>query len=377
MNASPPITPLDLAPSARVGAHPPPPLPPVLQASGREYWLAQCAGWGTLALAAVITSASDSGAGMAGVVLIKWLSVASGLVQSHLWHALLRRRAWLERKGWRGLAQIAAALAGMGVVQAAVVVGANVVVQDGSILKGDAHVGITLFALSFMWFGIFFVWTLCYGLVLARRRALRLEFDKLQVEVSLKDAQLRALQAQINPHFFFNSLNSIRSLVYDDAAAAAQAIGRLSAMMRHNLVAGQLDSVRLADELAAVDAYLGMEKLRFEQRLQVSVEIEAGLDGVCLPGMILQTLVENAVKYGVEPVAKPCQIRISARAEGGRLALCVANQGRLAGHSGSTRLGLANANRRLALRYGAQARCELSERDGWVLARMVLPMERG
>ncbi|MBJ7309441.1 histidine kinase [Rugamonas sp. CCM 8940] len=352
-------------------------MPPVLQASGREYWLAQCAGWGTLALAAVITSASDSGAGMAGVVLIKWLSVASGLVQSHLWHALLRRRAWLERKGWRGLAQIAAALAGMGVVQAAVVVGANVVVQDGSILKGDAHVGITLFALSFMWFGIFFVWTLCYGLVLARRRALRLEFDKLQVEVSLKDAQLRALQAQINPHFFFNSLNSIRSLVYDDAAAAAQAIGRLSAMMRHNLVAGQLDSVRLADELAAVDAYLGMEKLRFEQRLQVSVEIEAGLDGVCLPGMILQTLVENAVKYGVEPVAKPCQIRISARAEGGRLALCVANQGRLAGHSGSTRLGLANANRRLALRYGAQARCELSERDGWVLARMVLPMERG
>jgi two-component sensor histidine kinase len=376
LNASPPILPVDFTPAVRAGVAPPD-LPTILLASGRDYWLAQCAGWGTLALAAVITSGNNDGAAMASMALVKLASVASGLFQSHLWHALLRKRAWLERKGGRNLAKIGAALAGMGALQAAAVLGGNLVLQGGSILKGDEHVGITLFALSFMWFCIFFVWTLCYGLVLVRRRALRLEFDKLQVEVDLKDAQLRALQAQVNPHFFFNSLNSIRSLVYDDADAAAQAIGRLSAMMRHNLVAGQLDSVRLADELAAVDAYLGMEKLRFEQRLLVSVEVEAGLDSVVLPGMILQTLVENAVKYGVEPVARPCQIRISARADGGLLELCVANQGRLAEQSGSTRLGLANANRRLALRYGAQARCDLSESDGWVLARMVLPMERG
>lgn len=248
--------------------------------------------------------------------------------------------------------------------------------KNGSMFKGDENIAGTLFALNFMWFCIFFVWTLCYGLALSRRRAVQLELKQLQIEVSLKDAQLQALQAQLNPHFFFNSLNSIRSLMYDDVEAAAQASGRLAAMMRHNLGSGQRDSVRLADELLVVDAYLGMEKLRFEQRLQVSVEIAPGLESVCLPGMILQTLVENAVKYGVEPVARPCQIRISARSDGGMLELCVANQGRLAEGSGSTRLGLVNANRRLALRYGAQASCRLSEADGWVLARLTLPLER-
>lgn len=116
----------------------------------------------------------------------------------------------------------------MGVLQAALVVGAYFILQDGSIFKGDENSAVTLFALSFMWFCVFCVWTLCYGLVLSRRRAVQLELDKLQIEVSLKDAQLQALQAQLNPHFFFNSLNSIRALVYDDVEAAAQAIGRLA-----------------------------------------------------------------------------------------------------------------------------------------------------
>ena len=184
---------------------------------------------------------------------------------------------------------------------------------------------------------------------------------------------MRALQAQINPHFFFNSLNSIRALIYQDADAAARAVGQLSGMMRHTLQAGQADTVRLADELAAVDAYLGMEKLRFDERLQLSVEIEAGLDNVAMPPMILQTLVENAVKHGVERSMGTCQITIAARRAGRQVLLSVANQGALADASASTRLGLANTSKRLALLFGPESTCSLVQHDGWVVASIVLP----
>lgn len=244
----------------------------------------------------------------------------------------------------------------------------DVLKNKNNIFSSPDEAVLTLLVLTFMWFTMFVAWTLFYGFIHARRRTVQLEFDHLA-------AELRVLQAQVNPHFFFNSLNSIRSLVYDDADAAAQAINRLAAMMRHNLESGQHERVRLADEWAAVQAYLDMERLRFEERLQVSLDLPAALERAMVPGMILQTLVENAVKHGVEPRAAPCALCITARTDGPMLEVCVANQGQLAGDSGSTRIGLANAHRRLVLMYGSQARCDLEAKQGWVMARMVLPLE--
>jgi LytS/YehU family sensor histidine kinase len=210
-------------------------------------------------------------------------------------------------------------------------------------------------------------------MVLSRRRALRFEMEKLELEVSVKDAELRALQAQINPHFFFNSLNSIRALIYQDADAAARAVGQLAGMMRHTLQAGQANTVRLADELAAVDAYLGMEKLRFEERLQLTLDIAPGLDEVAMPPMILQTLVENAVKHGLERSMGPCRISIGARRTASAVLISVSNDGELAEASASTRLGLANASKRLALLFGPAATCTLSAQNGAVVATIALP----
>ena len=311
--------------------------------SAREYWLCQLGGWGGMTVLAVLSALNDRGETALRFALAKTMCMVGGLLLSHAWRLFLRRRGWIDRHGAPPMKGILAGL---------------------------------LVFMCMLWYALFAVWTLCYSTMLARRRALRFELEKLQLEVSVKDAELRALQTQVNPHFFFNSLNSIRALIYHDPDLAARAVGQLGGMMRHSLRSGQTTTVPLADELAAVEAYLGMEKHRFDERLRIQMDIEPGLDSVAIPPMALQTLVENAVKHGVEPSIGVCELRIGARRNGDQVELTVANQGRLAQASSSTRLGLANTSRRLALLFGPRANCTLVERDGWVLAHVVLPQEQ-
>lgn len=340
--------------------------------SNREYWLYQLAGWGSLTVVSILGSLSGTPDEVIRFALAKTACMASGLGLSHLWRKFLLRRGWIDRNGAFPLKRMFSMLVAVSVVQTGFLALADLVFRGGALLADPEAVSLLLW-LVVLWFAIFAVWTLFYAVALSRRRALRLELEKLELEVSVKDAELRALQAQVNPHFFFNSLNSIRALIYQDADSAAQAVSQLGGIMRHSLRAGQAATVRLADELAAVNAYLGMEKFRFEHRLKLTLDIEPGLDDVPMPPMALQTLVENAVKHGVEPSMDVCEVRISARRADGKVVLAVANQGVLALASASTRLGLANASKRLALLFGAEAGCTLDERDGWVTATMTLP----
>ena len=341
----------------------------------RDYWLCQLAGWGSFAIVGLLSSTQSNFDEAIGFAMAKTACMVSGLLLSHLWHAFLRARGWLDRNRSFPIGAILAGLAVLGAVQLGGLVLADRVFRNGALLRDREALPFVALMLFFLWFGVFLVWTLCYAMVLSRRRALRFELEKLQLEVSAKDAELRALQAQINPHFFFNSLNSIRALIYQDRDAAATAVNQLAGMMRHTLQSGQSGTARLADELAAVDAYLGMEKLRFDERLDLTVQVEPGLEDVAIPPMILQTLVENAVKHGVETRMDKCRIILSARRESGRVLLEVANEGTLADSSSSTRLGLANAGKRLALLFGPHASCILRQEAGWVIATVALPQE--
>lgn len=345
--------------------------------STREYWLFQLGGWGGLTVFAILSALNNPGEAALRFVLAKTTCMMSGLLLSHWWRLFLRRRGWIDRHGAPPLKGILGGLLVLSVIQTGMLALADLLFRHGALL-GDPEIASLLAFLCLLWFGLFAVWTLCYSTMLARRRALRFELEKLQLEVSVKDAELRALQAQVNPHFFFNSLNSIRALIYHDPDLAARAVGQLGGMMRHSLRAGHAPTVRLADELAAVEAYLGMEKHRFDSRLQLSLDIAPGLDEVPIPPMALQTLVENAVKHGVEPSLGTCELRITARRmnDQDRVELTVANQGRLVEASGSTRVGLANTSRRLSLLFGPQASCTLAERGGWVVAQVVLPQPK-
>lgn len=339
--------------------------------SNRDYWLCQLGGWGLMAVYGVASSPFD---GDSPLRTVKLLCVVTALGLSHLWRGYLHRRGWLHRNQPLPLSRIALGVALLALVQTAILVLLDALIRQGKLIH-DPDVRFLLIALTALWFVVFAIWTLCFAAALSRRRAMLLELQKLEQEVSVKDTELRALQAQVNPHFFFNSLNTINSLVYQDPSAATLAIARLAEMMRYSLESGQKDTVSLEQELRAIDAYLGMEKLRFEDRLQLSTEIARGLDAVRLPPMALQTLVENAIKYGVERSIGPCRVRIEARRDGDVVKLIVTNDGRLAKADASTGIGLANTRKRLALIFGPQASCSLVERDGWVIACMELPRD--
>lgn len=343
-------------------------------ATSRDYWFCQLAGWGTLTTFSVISSSFGSLQAALQFALAKLFVMATGLGLSHLWRLRLQRLGWLERTSGFPYVRIGAGLFLLAIAQTACLLLSDRLFRGGAFFDEEpAMLAFNIGLLVFLWLAIYSIWTLCYAVALARRRAGRFEFEKLRLEVSVKDAELRALQAQVNPHFFFNSLNSIRALTYEDADAAARAIGQLAGMMRYSLQAGQAPLVSLSEELAAVRAYLEMEKLRFDERLTLQVDVAAELGATRLPPMVLQTLVENAVRHGVERSSGPCRIEISARRRDGAVEIEVANQGALAAHSTSTRMGLANARERLLLQCGAGAGIALLESSGWVRACLTLP----
>ena len=342
---------------------------PPLLARINWYWTFQLAGWGALTLFNSVYGGSSQ---LRIVVTISCWGSLGGLLLSHLWHGVLRRYGWAANGlRWK---RIVPSLIVLAAIQTASVTAAFHVMYPPDVLRGLAWLpGALLF-----WFGVFLTWTVFYFTALSLRRATHLEAETLRLQLHGREAELRALQAQVNPHFFFNSLNSVRALIFEDRDAAAHMIDQLAGLMRHALQSGQHATVPLAAELDAVRAYLAIEQIRFEERLRVSFAIEISapaLEHVRVPPMAVQTLVENAVKYGVEASADGGDIRIAAQRGAGvdMLQIEVANTGELRGASGSTGIGLRNARQRLQLACGERASLALRQQAGWVYATIDLP----
>ncbi len=336
------------------------------------YWPCQVAGWSLVALLNVSFSLGAAPDVRQAYLLISAWGGLTGLALSHLWRGHLRLHQVFAHGQPLPLARLALGNLLLALAQTALVACAFLAWRGAKLLQDLSWLPPAVA----LWLFMFLAWTVVYGAVSTARRAKRFELEKLQLEVQVKDAELRALQAQVNPHFFFNSLNSIRALMYHDVPAAAQVVDRLADVMRYTLQMGRSDLVALATELDAVRAYLAIEAVRFDERLRVQEDLEAGLERTAVPPMALQTLVENAVKYGVEASASGSEIRIGARREGDQVVVSVANQGALRTLSGSTRLGLDNTHRRLALLFGSRASLDIAESQGWVTATLRLPSER-
>ena len=174
-----------------------------------------------------------------------------------------------------------------------------------------------------------------------------------------KAAELRSLRYQVNPHFLFNTLNSLSALVLTGKVQAAETmIHMISTFYRRSLAGDPTVDVPLEEEIRSQRLYLEIEGVRFPDRLRISYDIPEALEQACVPGMILQPLVENSVKYGVAPVSRPVTITLTAREEHGRLVLNVADDGPGAPPDASGAgcgIGLQNVRDRLAARFGSDA----------------------
>jgi two-component system sensor histidine kinase AlgZ len=201
---------------------------------------------------------------------------------------------------------------------------------------------------------------------------------EMQALVAARDSELRALKAQINPHFLFNSLNSISALTGIDPARAREMCVRLSDFLRSSLRVGERETVPLSEELALACSYLGVEQVRFGGRLRVEQQIEPGCDACLVPPLLLQPLVENAVKHGIAGMVEGGAVRLEARLQENALLIAVENPfdpgGAAARRNG---MGLQIVKRRLLARYGDRADMVTHGAENRYRVEILLPAETG
>ncbi len=235
------------------------------------------------------------------------------------------------------------------------------------------------------WFFFFAAWSAFYIAILFQSQALGAQRRAAEAEVAAQSAQVRALRYQVNPHFLFNTLNSLSSLVMSGRPQEAEAmILKLSTFLRSSLSLDPSADVTLAEEIALQQLYLEIEKVRFPRRLKVDIDVPSDLAHARVPGLILQPVVENVIKYAVSPSRETILLTISAREAGpGRIEIDVVNSAAGASKKGRTEqqpgtgVGLANVAQRLEARFGASATCKFGPLpDGGYRVAMTLPLDR-
>ncbi len=213
------------------------------------------------------------------------------------------------------------------------------------------------------------------------RETARLQSETAQLMTQLAEARLSALNAQLNPHFLFNTLNAVSSLVERDPRGVRRMIARLSELLRYTLNGGSDNEVLLAQEIAFLERYLEIMQIRFQGQLEIEIQIGDDARDALVPSLILQPLVENAVKHGVDKLSDRGKIRIQARREVERLVLTVSDNGPGPASIGSPKqdggengVGLENIRQRLEQLYGSAQSLTLTESpSGGTIAEIVMP----
>ena len=352
----------------------------------RAYWVCQFAGWLALLFFQLLTLSvlrELSGQSITQLYVAVVLLGVSGFLLSHLFYLEIRRRHWLQiplRTVWprmfAGIILLATVQCGMDIVVSALLVHGTPLHQ--SLVQqnlGPAARLVSWLADLFL----FALWLTIYLAVHEFRSRRIAEVNALRLELVAQEAQLRGLRAQLNPHFLFNCLNSLRELIVEDPRRAQTMVTQLSGLLRYSLQSDQTELVLLEDEIQAVKDYLALEAVRFEDRLRVTWNIASEANKVPVPPMLLQTLVENALKHGISRRPEGGEIHIQTLVRGSQLALEVVNSGELPTQPSQEGIGLRNARARLQFLYGDQARIVLESVDGaqpQVRALGTIPMKR-
>lgn len=341
-------------------------------AGSRAYWICQILGWGGYCLGyylAVIIPFHDSGPGS---ILADSVYGIAGFVGTHLLRSRMRAAGWTEMRPPRLVARLVVAALLVGSLQTAALDGTLWLQGAFASAAPGAAAGILLATAFFSALLIGF-WLAIYFVVLSIRRRRSAELDTLRSQIVARESQLRSLQQQLNPHFLFNCLNSLRAMIDEDPRRAREMVTELAGLLRAALHTDQRATVTLADELAVVDAYLRLESVRLEERLRVHREIDPAAVSAAFPLLLLQGLVENGVRHGIAPLRTGGELTLRIALAGDRLDVLLTNSGTLhpARNGG---IGLINARERLRLLYGEHACLNLREDPpGVVQAHLEMP----
>lgn len=338
------------------------------------YWLCQITGWSLYTMSTIFLSAAFG--------VYSWINFASqvlscgiGLTLTHLFRIHVRRRGWL-RLSLPSLVPriIVFCVCGAIVWMLLVILFSIFVFQTFTFWQVNPAV---VFVMVFNWSATLFIWSLIYFGFHFVENYKKTEVEKWKLEAAVKEAELRALKSQMNPHFIFNSLNNLRGLIVEDPERAQTVVTQLASILRYSLQASDKETVTLEEELQTVSDYLALEAVRLEERLQVKMDIDPASLKIPVPAMLVQTLVENGIKYGVSTLPKGGEIGLTSRVSASMLKIQVINSGQFYETSDSNGVGLKNSRERLKLLFGETASVTVENTSfNSVTAKVEIPIRR-
>ncbi|RDY60663.1 sensor histidine kinase [Flagellimonas nanhaiensis] len=217
-------------------------------------------------------------------------------------------------------------------------------------------------------------WVVTYLVIKLLLKLNKERIERLELNSHLKQAQLNTLKGQINPHFMFNSLNNIRGLMLEDVEKSREMLTKLSEILRYSLTKNNINAIAVKEELEMVDNYIDLSKIQLEDRLDFEKSIEKDTLDVQIPPMIIQLLIENAVKHGISNLKAGGRILLGINKLNDGLQIEVRNTGKLKMSKDSTQLGIKNIKQRLKLLYADSASFSLEEMDKEVVAKIKIPL---
>lgn len=342
----------------------------------KYYWLAQFLGWFGIFGINAFVSYSTSGYDIKNLVINGSIALF-GILLTEVFRQILIKWNWFENKvGYLilkslGISLILAIIHFVGYDGVRELLDIPKSNEEGD-LKELSDVGrimlnvLSVWIYHILWIILYFAFHFAYK---SRQESIKnLQLEALQTEIELNN-----LKSQLNPHFMFNSLNSIRALIDIEPKSAKQSITQLSNILRSSLQMGRKNVVPISEEIDLVENYLKMEKIRFEERLQYEFDIDPKLNSFEIPPLVIQTLVENSIKHGVSSLIAGGKVIVSISSDKNKKIIRVTNNGKLKSKSNSrSGIGIENTQRRLDLVYGKNADFKLYEKDGLVHAEIVI-----
>lgn len=337
-----------------------------------KYWLCQFGGWLAYAVNNIFFAYSFNH--------LSWLWIGKIAIQAllgvgvtHMLRYLIIKKDWLKLSFDRVWIVLLCSVLATGVVYSVLLSGIytvfNLLESHLPIYKRIVLGFLDFFPVLLIWAMIYYVWHF-----VENNRTQQME--SLRLESLVKELELKTIKSHINPHFIFNALNSIRALVDENPGRARTAITELSNILRSSMQTEKAETVPLEREMAIVKDYLALEKIRFEERLKVELEIDEDTLEEPVPIMMLQTLVENAIKHGISKRLEGGVIRVRSYFNGDHHELVVQNTGHLNGHAREGGFGLISTQSRLSILYGPRANFEIKDVNVDIVeAKISIPVE--
>jgi two-component system LytT family sensor kinase len=341
------------------------------------YWVSQITGWFSfVGINLFIISSYEE---VTWQRILVWIFLGLlGIVFTHILRGIIRKYNWLNLPLKNTIPRILTSSIIAGMIIYALVFAASYIAgtfkQDeynfARFIGGIVNISVLVL-----------LWNLIYFVIHYMENYKKKEIESLIWEAAVKDYELKTLKSQLNPHFMFNAMNSIRALIEEDPDSAKVAITKLSNILRYSLQMERMERVPLEDEVETVKNYLDLERIRFEDRLKYKLDIDKSTQKIEIPPMMIQTLIENGIKHGVAKRTEGGEIQLKSKllsnANGFKLKIEIRNSGHFSEEQlkNSSGFGVSNTKHRLNLLFGDEAYFTIKNENGnTVLAEVEIPV---